>query len=223
MTATGHLLDDPAGAAGRLRAAGRLLLGFVLAGAVTLTLFWLMQYLIATADRSLDEVQRGHLLDFVRVQREEQVERKQEKPDRPPPPEAPPPEPPTPQLDDIKPSAEKIAVRAAPVETHIDVSASGFSLGVGDGEYLPIVKVAPIYPRRALSRGIEGYVIVEFTVTKLGTVRDVRVVESEPSSGIFNSAAIAAAEKFKYKPRVLDGEAVEVPGVQNKITFKITE
>jgi protein TonB len=220
MTATGHLLDAPAS---RLRAGGRLLLGFFLAGAVTLTLFWLMQYLIATADRSLDEAQRGHLLDFVRVQREEQVERKQEKPDRPPPPEAPPPEPPTPQLDDIKPSAEKIAVRAAPVETRIDVSASGFSLGVGDGEYLPIVKVAPIYPRRALSRGIEGYVIVEFTVTKLGTVRDVRVVESEPSSGIFNSAAIAAAEKFKYKPRILDGAAVEVPGVQNKITFKITE
>ncbi|HEY5790260.1 MAG TPA: energy transducer TonB [Gammaproteobacteria bacterium] len=180
-----------------------------------------MQYLIASADRSLDEAKRGHLLDFVRVKREEVVERKQEKPDKPPPPEAPPPEPPTPQLDDVKPNAEKIAVRAAPVETEIDVSASGFSLGIGDGEYLPIVKVAPIYPRRALSRGIEGHVIVEFTVTKLGTVRDVRVVESEPSSGIFNDAAVAAAEKFKYKPRVIDGQAVEVPGVQNKLTFKI--
>ena len=203
------------------RALGRLLLAFVLAGAVTLTLFWTMHMLIATADRSLDEAQRGHLLDFVRVKREEVVERKQEKPDRPPPPKAPPPEPPTPQLDDIKPNAEKIAVRAVPVETEIDVSASGFSLGVGDGEYLPIVKVAPIYPRRALSRGVEGYVLLEFTVTKLGTVRDVRVVESEPSSGIFDDAAVAAAEKFKYKPRVIDGAAVEVPGVQNKITFKI--
>jgi len=209
------------GAGARLGALGRLLLGFFCAGAVTLTLFWTMQYLIASADRSLDEAKRGHLLDFVRVKREEVVERKQEKPDKPPPPEAPPPEPPTPQLDDVKPNAEKIAVRAAPVETEIDVSASGFSLGVGDGEYLPIVKVAPIYPRRALSRGIEGYVIVEFTVTKLGTVRDVRVVESEPSSGIFDDAAVAAAEKFKYKPRVIDGQAVEVPGVQNKLTFKI--
>ena len=48
--------------------------------------------------------------------------------------------------------------------------ASGLALDAGDGEYLPIVKVQPIYPRRALQRGIQGYVIVEFTVTKNGSV-----------------------------------------------------
>ncbi|SVD91537.1 uncharacterized protein METZ01_LOCUS444391, partial [marine metagenome] len=89
--------------------------------------------------------------------------------------------------------------------------------GVSDGEYLPIVKVAPIYPARAASRGLEGYVILEFTVTRAGTVRDVFVVES--TSSIFERAATTAAYKFKYKPRVIDGEPVEVPGVRNKITF----
>ena len=77
-----------------------------------------------------------------------------------------------------------------------------------------------MYPRRALQRGIEGFVIVEFTVTKQGTVRDPIVVEANPS-GIFEQAAMDAAMKFKYKPRVVNGEATEVSGVQNRITFQI--
>ena len=97
---------------------------------------------------------------------------------------------------------------------------NGMSLDASDGEYLPIVKVAPIYPRRALARGIEGFVILEFTVTPQGTVVDPKVVRAEPE-GIFNQAAIDAAKKFKYKPRVIDGKAVSVPGVQNQITFKM--
>jgi protein TonB len=86
-----------------------------------------------------------------------------------------------------------------------------------DGEYLPIVKVAPVYPTRALQRRLEGYVIVEFVVTANGSVRDVAVVES--SDAVFERAAIEAALKFKYKPRVVDGSPIEVAGVQNRITF----
>jgi protein TonB len=115
----------------------------------------------------------------------------------------------------------KIAVNAAPVNTDMDVSAGGFSLQMGDGEYLPIVKVQPVYPRRALSRGIEGYVIIEFTVTERGMVKDVRVVESSPETDIFHQAAVDAALKFKYKPRVIDGQPVEVAGVRNKISFRL--
>jgi protein TonB len=96
----------------------------------------------------------------------------------------------------------------------------GLNLDSGDGEYLPIVKVAPIYPRRAQSRGIEGYVIVEFTVAKNGSVQNPLVVEAKPE-GIFERAALDAAGKFKYKPRVMDGEPVPVAGVQNKISFKL--
>ena len=82
--------------------------------------------------------------------------------------------------------------------------------------------MAPIYPQRAIDRGIEGYVIVEFTVTKTGAVRDPRVVEYEPST-IFNKAALAAALKFKYKPRIVNGEPIEVRGVLNKITFQLED
>lgn len=199
----------------------RLLIGLLLGAFVTLGLFWVMQYLIATADRSLDEAKRGALVDFVRVKKNEVIERKQIKPRKPPPPDAPPPEPPTPKLDDLTPSADKIAISAVPVETDIDLSSGGFSLGVGEGDYLPIVKVAPIYPRRAVSRGVEGFCIVEYTVTRSGTTRDARVVPDQCSSSLFEKASVDAALKFKYKPRVIDGAAVEVPGVRNKFTYEL--
>jgi protein TonB len=200
----------------------RLAIGLVMATAVTLSLFWLMQYLIETADRSLNEDGAGNLVDFVRVKRDENIERRQLKPKKPPPPESAPPQPPTPQLDNLNPNAEKIAISAVPVETDIEMTG-GFSLGVGEGDYLPIVKVAPIYPNRALTRGIEGYCVVQYTVTRLGTTKDPVVVESQCTSSLFHRASVNASLKFKYKPRIMDGEAVEVPGVQNKFTYEITE
>ncbi len=201
---------------------GRMMVGFVFALAVTLSLFWLMQYLIATADRSLNDSGAGNLVDFVRVKRDESIERRQVKPKKPPPPEAPPEQPPSPKLDNLNPNAEKIAISAVPVETDIEMTG-GFSLGVGEGDYLPIVKVAPIYPNRALTRGIEGFCVVQYTVTRQGTTKDPVVVESQCTSSLFHRASLNAAMKFKYKPRIMDGEAVEVPGVQNKFTYEITE
>jgi len=200
----------------------RMLFGLVLGVVVTAALFWFMQYLIETADRGLNEDKTGHLLDFVRLKRDESIQRRQLKPKKPPPPESPPPQPPTPQLDSLDPNAEKIAISAAPVETDIEMSG-GFSLGVGEGDYLPIVKVAPIYPQRALSRGIEGYCVVQYVVTRNGTIKDPFVVEDQCTSTLFQRASIQAALKFKYKPRVIDGEAVEVPGVKNKFTYEIQE
>jgi len=200
----------------------RLVIGAVMALAVTLSLFWLMQYLIETADRTLNDSGAGNLIDFVRVKRDETVKQRPAKPKKPPPPDAPPPQPPTPQLDNLNPNAEKVAIKAVPVETDIEMTG-GFSLGVGEGDYLPIVKVAPIYPNRALTRGIEGYCVVQYTVTRQGTVKDPVVIEDQCTSTLFHRASINAALKFKYKPRIMDGEAVEVPGVQNKFTYEITE
>lgn len=199
----------------------RIILAAILSLAVTLSLLWSMQFLIATADRSLDESVAGYIVDFVRLKREELAKRKSLKPEKPPIPKAPPPEPPKPQLDDVNPQTEKIAISSINVDAKIDLSAGGFSLNIGEGEYLPIVKVAPVYPQRALSRGIEGYVLLSFSVTRQGSVTNVTVIESKPTSSIFHRAAIKAAKKFKYKPRIVDGEAVQVDGVRNLIRFKL--
>lgn len=200
----------------------RLGIGLLIGLAVTAGLFWMMQYMIVTADRSLNEAGSTNIVDFVRLKRNEQIERRQRKPEKPPEPEDPPPEPPTPQMENLNPNAEKIAVSAPPAETDIEMTG-GFSLGVGEGDYLPIVKVAPIYPQRALARGVEGFCVVQYTVTRNGTIRDPFVIEDQCTSSMFHRSSIEAALKFKYKPRVLDGEAVEVPGVQNKFTFEIVE
>ena len=80
---------------------------------------------------------------------------------------------------------------------------------------------APIYPARALSRGLEGYVDVSFTVTATGTVADLFVVSY--TSSVFDKSAVNAVEKYRFKPRVVDGRAIEVTGVTARIVFKIAE
>lgn len=198
----------------------RILLAILLAAAVTLGLFSLMQALIKSGDQQLTEPPKGSVLDFVRVKKDEVTEQKDRKPKKPPKPEQPPPDLPQPEMDAASPDAQGAKFNfAADVGAEMSLEG-GLALESGDGEYLPIVKVAPVYPRRALSRGIEGYVIVEFTVTKQGSVSAPKVIEAEPA-GIFEQAAVDAALKFKYKPRVINGEATEVAGVQNRISFQI--
>ena len=204
----------------RSGAAVRVLIGTMFGVVVTAALLWTMQYMIETTDRGLSEGGSTHLVDFVRVKRDETIHRRELKPKKPPPPATPPPQPAAPKLDSLDPGVQTIAIPPAPVETTIAMS-SGFNLEVGEGDYLPIVKVAPIYPQRALIRGIEGYCVVQFTVTRQGTTRDAFVIEDACTDTIFRDPSIQAALKFKYKPRIMDGQAVEVPGVRNKFTYVI--
>jgi protein TonB len=59
-------------------------------------------------------------------------------------------------------------------------------------------------------------------VTKAGSIKDPVAVDCQPQ-GYFESASIKAAMKFKYKPRVIDGEAIDVVGVQNRFTYELEQ
>ena len=201
----------------------RVIAGIVVGLAITAALFWVMPYMIETTDRQLDKAGSTNLVDFVRLRRDETIHRRELKPRKPLPPQSPPPLPSTPQFESLNPNVETIAISATPAETDIEISGAGFSLGIGEGDYLPIVKVAPIYPQRALLRGIEGYCVVQYMVTRQGTIRDPFVIEGQCTNSMFHRPSLQAALKFKYKPRVIDGQAVEVPGVQNKFTYVIEE
>jgi protein TonB len=91
-----------------------------------------------------------------------------------------------------------------------------------DGDVTPIVQTKPEYPPRALGPGIEGWVRVQFSVTSIGTVRDAVVVDSEPGT-IFDDAALKAIARWRYNPRVENGEAVERVGLQTIIRFELQD
>lgn len=181
---------------------------------VTAGLLFVMQLMIVTGQGALTDSKTFRVVDFVRVERSEVVETKQAKPERLPEPERAP-DVPAPQLSESFDAQMSVSIPAPSLATGASISSVGF--GVSDGDYLPIVKVAPVYPQRALARRLEGYVLLEFAVTRTGAVKDIVVVES--TAEIFERPAIEAALKFRYKPRVIDGESVEVVGVQNRITF----
>lgn len=185
---------------------------------VTLALLWMMRSIIANPEAATDAGIDGHNLELVHVQEDQDIIVKKRKPEPPPPPDEPPPSLPKPTFD----SEVSMGAEIGAVDVDIDLDLSGTGGFSQDGEYLPIVKVQPIYPRRAQTRGIEGYVLLEFVVTATGAVRDPIVIEAKPP-GIFDRAAINAALKFKYKPKVVNGEPIEVGGVRNLIKFELTE
>ncbi|MCW8844326.1 MAG: energy transducer TonB [Gammaproteobacteria bacterium] len=198
----------------------RIIVAIAIASAINWGLLSVMQYLIATGEKALSDDSKVHFVDFVRVKRDETVAQKETKPKKPPKPDTPPPTAPPRSQDAVNPNA--ISTAMAPLTADTGMNIGGLSYGNADGDYLPIVKVAPIYPRRALTRGLEGWVLLEFTVTKLGTVVDIKVLESDPP-GIFDKAAVGAAAKFKYKPKVVNGEPIDTAGVLHRISFELED
>jgi protein TonB len=197
----------------------RYAVGVALGIVVTFTLFLLMQALMKSDKSPFDEGVKGRIVDFVRLEEDESIETKVRKPKPPPPPDEPPPDAPKPEFDS---SMDSQGIDISAGSLNVDLNIGGVGGFSSDGEYLPIVKVAPVYPRRAQTRGIEGYVLLEFVVTKTGAVRDPVVLESKPP-GIFDRAALQASLKFKYKPKVVNGEPIDVAGVRNRITFELQD
>jgi protein TonB len=187
--------------------------------AITLGLFALMMVILQQDDVVMINESRVLAAEFLMPERKIETRRQIDKPDKPD-------ISPQPKVDMLPipkislaatPTMQKIA---APVfQPNIKISLT-MPQGGGDSEYLPILKVAPLYPPRASQRNLEGYVIVEYTVTRDGSVRDVRVIDAKPAS-VFNQAAIEAARKFKYRPRRIGDEYVEVPGVRNRFNFRL--
>lgn len=200
------------------RQSGFLLLApsAIIAIVVVFGLLFLMQFLIKSDLPEPEDDGRPQIADIWQEDREieDQVkERKIEEIDEP---EEPPPDIPKQDIE-VDANVETIDLSGARVQANVDISLGG---GFSDGDIIPLVAIQPDYPRRALQRGIEGYVVVTFTITTQGTTRDVQVVES--TSSIFDRSAVRAAERLKYKPRIIDGKPVEVDHFY-KFTFELAE
>ena len=197
--------------------------GAPLAGFV---LFVFMVILISTGDAG-DITKARKIGDVIMPEREietlltDEVEPPEE-------PEIAPPDIAPPQLD-----TQPIAISANTSKPQINFNQGSGTL-FRDGEYIPLFKVQPVYPRRAQERGTEGYVIVAFTITESGTIQDPYVIEGKCRSvanrdgnyndcSLFNSATIRAASKLKYRPTIRDGKAVAVEDVPHKFTFELED
>ncbi len=196
----------------------RWLVSVALALTITLVLFYLMQMLIATGSTLEQRVNVVKIVDATMPEIEMEVVREVEKPEPIEQLDTPPPDVPDRQLNMDNGPSLQIERAAVNLDTGLDIG--GASISITDGEMLPLVNVTPQYPTRAASRGIQGWCQVSFTVTETGGVRDVVVVDAEPR-GIFDSSSIRAAEKFKFQPKVVDGEGVAVPNVQYVFRYQL--
>ena len=196
-----------------------------LAGAVTFALLWTMQSLVTGQKPDINDKKGTRIVDFVRLKREAAPEpKKRELPKRaalqPPAP------PPDLQLSNV-PDAKPMDIAAAMPEFEADLDLAkgpggAAAAAANDTDVVPLVRVNPQYPARAMQRGIEGWVHLAFTITEAGTTKDIEVIEAEPVN-VFEDAAVAAVRKYKYKPKVENGKPIERPGVEVMLAFKLNK
>lgn len=93
---------------------------------------------------------------------------------------------------------------------------------IDERDPIVVLPPRPDFPERARSQGIEGHVIVAFTVTATGMIRDLRIVEAQPA-GWFERAAMVAASRLRYQPRLVEGQPVEAPGMMYKFVFDLED
>ena len=186
-------------------------LGFV----VVLGLFMLMRAMVYREAPDFADTKERRIADIHLAERRIQQIVEEDLPDKPEEQEPPPVQ--------VQPLINDSQVVNNRINISVDIKPGRINPGpmMAGGEYLPLIKISPIYPRRAQSRGIEGHCTVSYTVTALGTVSDPQVVDC--SSPLFQSTSLKAALKFKYKPRVIDGQPIAVHDVQNRFIYELSD
>lgn len=199
----------------------RYAIAIVAAGGVTFGLFFLMQWLIAMNLKGTQDEIRSAMIDIARAERESDTLTKRRKPRQNQPKKQPPP-PKMRMAKAQKPRSNMNVGGPAYVPEFQMTGGPGIGAAPSDADVMPIVRVPPQYPHRAAERGIEGWVLLEFAISKVGAVLNPIVVDADPPT-IFNRAALRAVRKWKYKPKIEDGEPVERLGVQTVISFELED
>ena len=200
-----------------------LLLGMI----VTAGLFFLMQALIDSGEQGFGSSSEGQMMEFIRIKDDESLSFKdRRKPIKPKPPKEPPPPPKLIVQKQVKPTMNKVKIEIPDIDLP-SIAGGGPFLGnwegnpLAEGDVLPIVRINPQWPRKALVEGIEGYVVVEVLIGVDGSVRGVVVIESMPKR-LFDRNVIRAVLKWKFKPRIVNGVPVERKAIQ-KLEFTLDQ
>lgn len=193
---------------------------------IALLMFLAMQIMISSDD-ILEKAERDRTyLNFVRVDRSDDVKTKKRQPPRePPPPETPPDTPDmSAQIANVNPNLNmNMPSIGVPLNSgdgpYLGALSQGQGLAGFDTDVIPVVRVAPAYPRNAKMAKIQGYVTMAVTINPDGTVSDAKVLESDPPR-LFDKAALAAIKRWKFRPKVVNGTPVAQRAKQT-IEFKL--
>jgi len=216
----------------------KLPLFFILAIILNFLVFLMIQHMVSKQHGSLLHLEDVNLVDFIRLEQKPEPpksEKTEEQIKEPPPDEEPPPPPKLSQPELAQPQTMDIELPAPDIDLPLSLNGKPF-LGnyvkaekprtrikpkkpVIDTSVVPTIKIPPVYPRRALRMGIEGIVTVEFTIATDGSVKDPKIVKAKPPK-IFDRAVLAAIQKWKFNPDIVDGKPVEKRARQD-IKFKL--
>lgn len=204
---------------------GRLLIATPIALSCVVAIFSLMAWMVDTSHRRAPEPSEALSFNMVMVENEQDVQRRQRSvPEQPQAPEVPE-QMPTSQANTQLTQVSPVAQPMLGLDTAIDglaISAPTFGdFGVNQ-QAMPLYRVEPRYPTKALKRGAEGYVVMKFTIDPTGKPIDVEVVEANPKR-MFEREAIRALKKWKYQPKVVDGGAISQLGQTVRLEFKIAK
>ena len=204
----------------------RLFLALPLAGALGLALFSFMAWMVDNGHQRSPDDSETLSFNMVMVEQEQEVQRRQravpEKPEMP----EPPPEAQTSQSQaEVTPLNSMSSLPSLDLNTSVDglaINAPTFSDFGSNQQAMPLYRVEPRYPAKALKRGAEGFVIMSFTIDETGRPVDIKVTDANPRR-MFEREAMRALKNWKYQPKVVDGKAIAQVGQTVKLEFKLAK
>lgn len=176
-------------------------------------LYWALHQTILISNTKKLSQEKLSQMNFVRLQKEQKIAKKERYKKKPP------------KLKQIsktpiiKPQINKVSldkkVDINIVKLPINISTKflqGASIPPAglkeNSSVIPIVRIPPIYPRRAKILRKEGYVKLQLLISKTGSVVKANVIESKPKK-LFDEAALRSVYGWKFKAKVVDGKPVE--------------
>ncbi|TFH92382.1 energy transducer TonB [Vibrio ouci] len=203
----------------------RLLIVLPLAFVCAVSIFTFMAWMVDGGHQRAPQSTESLSFNMVMVENEQDVQRRQRTvPEQPKAPEVPE-QMPTSQTETRLTEVSPMSQPSLGLNTAIDglaISAPTFGdFGVNQ-QAMPLYRVEPRYPAKALKRGAEGYVIMSFTIDPTGKPTSIEVVEAKPKR-MFEREAIRALKKWKYQPKVIDGGAIAQVGQTVKLEFKLAQ
>lgn len=207
------------GVAAPVRLAGAIVLGAV----VAVVLFAGMRYLILSEAPPVGERTAAPNIDILADQAESNLILRDLRPDAPEEVRAPPPPPRIQAAASEQPEEGLASILGALPEINPDaVSSENISFVVADRDVQPLVRIPPSYPPRAAEQGLEGSCDMAFDVLPDGSI-DESTIQATCTSSVFAREASRAIARYKYAPKIVNGEAVVQRGLRQTIEFALAD